>query len=107
MRTLVVLLGILLIVGGTMVLTYQGVTLTTQERQVGLGPFRAATEPAQRTFPLSPVLGGLVLAAGAVIVFLVSMTPRKPKPPEDTASRRRLARLDLKEREEEGEEART
>ncbi len=59
----VVLIGIALIVLGAIALAYQGITYTTQERVLQIGPLEA-TKKTEKTIPLPPLLGGVSLAAG-------------------------------------------
>ena len=63
------LIGIVLIVAGAIALGYQGITYTTREKVMQIGPIEA-TKKVEKTIPLSPVLGGLVLCAGIVFVIL-------------------------------------
>lgn len=81
MKTILsLLLGIVLIVAGTAVLTYQGVTVTTAERQLlRVGPLQAATEQSNWTITLPPIFGASLLAAGTVLVFVVAIVKREPK----------------------------
>jgi hypothetical protein len=78
MRVAVIVFGILLIIVGTGVLIYQGITITTLERQVlDLGPLTASTEEGYRTIPLPPIAGGIVLATGAVLILAAAMRTRR------------------------------
>ena len=63
------LVGIVLIVLGIIALAYQGITYTTHEKIVDLGPLKASVEK-QKTIPLPPVLGGLAVAAGVLLVWV-------------------------------------
>ena len=65
----VILVGILLIVLGLVALAYKGITYTTQEQVAKLGPLGAKVE-RERIIPLPPLLGGLALASGLVLVVL-------------------------------------
>ena len=71
MRSPAVLIGIVLIVLGVIALAYQGITYTTQEKILEVGPIKA-TATKERTVPIPPVLGGLALAAGVVLVVVGS-----------------------------------
>jgi hypothetical protein len=62
-----VLLGIALIVLGIVAFAYQGITYTTREKVIDLGPIQASVD-TKKTIPLSPLLGGLALAGGIVLV---------------------------------------
>lgn len=81
MKTLLTLfLGVVLIVAGTAVLTYQGFTVTTAERQLlNVGPLQAGTQPTSWTITLPPILGGVLLAGGTVLVFVIAMVKRGPR----------------------------
>ncbi len=61
------LLGIILIALGLVALAYQGFSYTTDEKVVDLGPLEVTAEK-EKTIPLPPVLGGLALAGGVVLV---------------------------------------
>jgi uncharacterized membrane protein len=63
----ITLVGIALIVLGIVALAYQGITYTSRERVIDIGPIHA-TADTQKTIPLSPLLGGLALAGGIVLV---------------------------------------
>jgi hypothetical protein len=64
-----VLVGIVLIVLGAIALAYQGITYTTREKVIDLGPLKATVD-TQKTIPLPPVLGALALAGGIVLVVV-------------------------------------
>jgi len=63
----ITLVGIALIVLGIVAFTYQGITYTSREKIIDIGPFQA-TADTQKTIPLSPLLGGLALVGGIVLV---------------------------------------
>ncbi len=67
----VTLVGIALIVLGMLALAYQGITYTTREKVLDLGPLQASVEK-KKTIPLPPIVGALALAGGVVIVFIGS-----------------------------------
>jgi hypothetical protein len=60
-------IGIALIALGLVTLVYQGITYTTSEKVVDLGPLKI-TAQREKTIPLPPILGGLALAGGIVLV---------------------------------------
>jgi hypothetical protein len=62
------LIGMLLIVLGVATFAYQGITYTTREKIVDLGPIEA-TKETKKTIPLPPVLGALSLAGGIALVM--------------------------------------
>ena len=65
----ITLVGIALIVLGVVAFAYQGITYTSREKIIDIGPFQA-TADTQKTIPLSPLLGGLALAGGIVVVVV-------------------------------------
>jgi uncharacterized membrane protein len=66
-----VILGIVLIILGVFALAYQGVTYTKREKVVDIGPIQA-TKDTTKTIPLPPVIGGLALIGGVVLVAVGS-----------------------------------
>ncbi|MDP2601489.1 MAG: DUF3185 domain-containing protein [Deltaproteobacteria bacterium] len=65
----ITLVGIALIVLGIVAFAYQGITYTSREKIIDIGPIQA-TADTQKTIPLPPLLGGLVLAGGIVLVLV-------------------------------------
>ena len=61
------LAGIVLIVLGIIALAYQGFTYTTQKKVLDVGPIHATTDQ-KHNVPLPPVVGGLLLVGGVVLV---------------------------------------
>ena len=62
-----VIVGVILIVLGAVALAYQGITYTTQEKVVDLGPLKVEAKK-EKTIPLPPMLGALLLVGGVVLV---------------------------------------
>jgi len=69
MKSGVLIVAIVLIAIGVVSLAYQGITYTTREKIVDLGPIKA-TADKERTIPLPPILGGLALAGGVVLLVV-------------------------------------
>ena len=65
----VTLIGVGLIVLGVLALAYQGITYTTREKVIDLGPLKASVDK-EKTIPLPPILGALALAGGVVLVIV-------------------------------------
>ena len=65
----ITLVGIALIVLGVVAFGYQGITYTSREKIIDIGPFQA-TADTEKTIPLSPLLGGLALVGGIVLVVV-------------------------------------
>ena len=63
------LVGIALIILGVVAFAYQCITYTSREKIIDIGPFQA-TADTQKTIPLSPLLGGLALVGGIVLVVV-------------------------------------
>jgi uncharacterized membrane protein len=63
------LIGILLIVLGGLALAYQGFTYTHREKVLDVGPIHA-TADKQDHVSIPPILGGLALVGGIVLVFV-------------------------------------
>ena len=64
----ITVVGIFLIAIGIISLVYQGITYTTREKILEIGPIEAHKEK-KKTIPLPPILGGLALAGGVVLVI--------------------------------------
>jgi hypothetical protein len=62
------ILGFVLIVIGVISLAIGGISYTKREKVLDIGPIEATAE-RQKTIPLPPLLGGLALAGGIVLVI--------------------------------------
>jgi uncharacterized membrane protein YidH (DUF202 family) len=62
------ILGVLLIVLGIVGLIYGGVSWTQQEKVVDLGPLEVTSE-RQKSLPVPPIVGGVCLVAGVLLVL--------------------------------------
>ena len=69
MKSGVLIVAIVLIAIGVVSLAYQGITYTTREKIIDLGPIKA-TADKEKTIPLPPILGGLALAGGVVLLLV-------------------------------------
>jgi hypothetical protein len=65
----VAVVGIVLIALGALALAYQGITYTTRESVVDLGPLKLEAK-REKTIPLPPILGGAAVAAGIILVLV-------------------------------------
>lgn len=63
------ILGAVLIVLGLAALAYQGITYTSREKVIDIGPLEATAE-RQKTIPLPPIMGIVAVAAGVVLVVV-------------------------------------
>jgi hypothetical protein len=66
MRTKTII-AIILIAIGIVALTYQGISYTTREKVVDLGPIHMTADKT-RTLPLPPIIGAIALVGGIVIL---------------------------------------
>ncbi|QTA81846.1 Sigma54-dependent transcriptional regulator [Desulfonema limicola] len=66
-----VIVGIVLIIIGVAAFGYQGISYTSREKIVDLGPLEITTDRT-RTFPLPPLVGGISLAAGIILLVMGS-----------------------------------
>ena len=69
MKTITNMIGLLLIILGIAALVYQGISYTKQEKIAQIGNVQV-TADTQKTIYLSPILGGLSLVAGVVLVLI-------------------------------------
>jgi hypothetical protein len=67
MKRPLIIIGIVLIAVSLVSLAYQGITYTSRETVLDLGPIKA-TADTQKTMPLPPILGGLALAGGVTLL---------------------------------------
>jgi len=63
------ILGIALIMLGLVAFAYQGITFTTREKVIDLGPLQATVDKEQ-TIPLPPLVGGLALVGGIALLIV-------------------------------------
>ena len=63
------IIGIILIVLGVVALAYQGISYTTTEKVVDIGPLKVEAQK-EKTIPLPPILGGVAVAAGVVLLIV-------------------------------------
>jgi uncharacterized membrane protein len=68
MKLPLIIIGIVLIAVGLVSLAYQGITYTSRETVLEVGPLKA-TADKQRTIPLPPILGGIALAGGVALLI--------------------------------------
>jgi uncharacterized membrane protein HdeD (DUF308 family) len=64
----IAIVGVVLILLGVVALVYQGITYTSRETVVDIGPLHA-TADRQKTLPLPPVLGIAAVAGGVVLLI--------------------------------------
>ena len=65
----ITLVGLALILLGIVAFAYQGISYTSREKVIDIGPLQASVD-TKKTIPLPPILGGLLLAGGIVLVVV-------------------------------------
>ena len=65
-------IGLVLVTLGILALLYGGISYNRQRTVLDVGPFKA-TATEQRNVPLSPIVGGIVLLGGVLLLVI----PRK------------------------------
>jgi len=65
------IVGIVLIVVGLISLAYGGITYTSREKVLDIGPIEATAE-RQKTVPMPPIIGGVALVAGIGLLVMGS-----------------------------------
>jgi drug/metabolite transporter (DMT)-like permease len=63
------IVGVVLIVIGVIALAYGGLSFTTSEKVAEVGPLKLEREKT-RSIPLPPILGGLALIGGVVLLIV-------------------------------------
>jgi hypothetical protein len=62
------MIGAVLIVFGLAALVYQGITYTSRETVIDIGPVHA-TADREKTLPLPPIVGSVAVAGGVVLLI--------------------------------------
>jgi hypothetical protein len=68
------IVGIILIIIGVIALTLGGISYTKREKVIDAGPLQVSADK-EKTIPLPPVLGGICLVGGIVLVIVGSRRP--------------------------------
>ncbi len=63
------LIGIILVVVAVAAFAYQGISYTTREKVIDLGPLQVTADKT-RTLPLSPIVGGIALISGIALLVM-------------------------------------
>jgi hypothetical protein len=69
------LLAIALIAIGIIAFAYQGISYTSRDKVVDLGPLHVTAERSH-TLPLPPIVGALALAGGLALFFMNAQKAR-------------------------------
>ena len=63
-----IVVGVILIAAGAMALVYRGIPYTSRDVVVDVGPITATAETS-KTWPVPPILGGLAIGGGVLLIF--------------------------------------
>ena len=63
------ILGIALIVLGVVAFAYEGISYTTRENVIDLGPLQATVDKKE-TIPLPPLVGGVAVVSGIALLIV-------------------------------------
>jgi hypothetical protein len=66
-----IVIAIILIAVGIVAFAYQGITYTTKEKVVDLGPIQVTADKT-KTLPLPPIVGAIALVGGIVLLVVGS-----------------------------------
>ena len=61
-------LGVVLMILRVLAIAYQGTTFTTQKKVLDIGALHV-TKEEHKTIPLPPILGGVALVAGVLLIL--------------------------------------
>jgi uncharacterized membrane protein YidH (DUF202 family) len=67
------IVGIILIAIGIIALAYGGFSYTTREKVIDAGPLQVSAD-RHKTIPLPPILGGICLVGGIILVLAGNKT---------------------------------
>ena len=68
-NNVLVVIGVVLIAVGAVALFYRGIPYTSRDVVVDLGPLTATAE-SSKTWPVPPILGGLAIGGGVMLIIL-------------------------------------
>ncbi len=68
-NNVLVIVGVILIAAGAMGLFYRGIPYTSRDVVIDVGPLKATAETS-KTWPVPPILGGLAIAGGVMLIIV-------------------------------------
>ena len=68
------MIGVVLIIGGVIGVSYPGITYTSDEKVAEIGSVKI-TNQTEKTIPFSPVAGGLCIAIGIGLIIFSRLRP--------------------------------
>ncbi len=63
------IVGVILIAAGAIALFYRGIPYTSRDVVIDVGPLKVNAD-TNRTWPVPPILGGLAIAGGVVLIVV-------------------------------------
>jgi hypothetical protein len=69
-----IIIAVILIALGIAALAYQGITYTTREKVIDLGPIEVTAEKT-KTIPLTPIMG-IIAMVGGIVLLVMGMKKR-------------------------------
>jgi hypothetical protein len=70
-KKVMAIIGVVLIVTGALALFYRGIPYTSRDVVVDVGPI-TATAVSDKTWPVPPIMGGLAIAGGVVLIVVAA-----------------------------------
>jgi len=70
-KKVIAIIGVVLIVTGALALFYRGIPYTSRDVVVDVGPITATAE-SDKTWPVPPIMGGLAIAGGVVLIVVAA-----------------------------------
>jgi hypothetical protein len=67
------IVGLVLVIIGLVALLWGGISWTREETVADVGPLEVETE-TRETLPLPPIVGGVALVAGAILLLMPART---------------------------------
>jgi hypothetical protein len=68
-KKVIAIIGVVLIMAGALALFYRGIPYTSRDVVVDVGPI-TATAVSDKTWPVPPIMGGLAIAGGVVLIVV-------------------------------------
>jgi hypothetical protein len=68
-KKVIAIIGVVLIVTGALALFYRGIPYTSRDVVVDVGAI-TATAVSDKTWPVPPIMGGLAIAGGVVLIVV-------------------------------------
>ncbi|HRX79998.1 MAG TPA: hypothetical protein P5307_13095 [Pirellulaceae bacterium] len=68
-KKVLAIIGIVLVIAGALALFYRGIPYASHDVVVDVGPI-TATAVSDKTWPVPPIMGGLAIAGGVVLIVV-------------------------------------